>query len=185
MPGFTLLNLLVTLAVASTLAAATLPRFATLLQATQTRAVVGHALGAVRFARHAAIAYRTTVTVCPDDGIACGPRDTWAAGTRIFLDQDRNGRQDPNDVVLRQLPALASAHTVYWRSFRRRPYLQFEPSGLTAWQNGHLLICLDNAPRMARQIIINAQGRTRMARDNDGDGIVEDARGRPVTCPTP
>jgi len=33
-------------------------------------------------------------------------------------------------------------------------------------------------------IILNAQGRVRVARDVDGDGIVEDAAGRPVSCPS-
>ena len=58
------------------------------------------------------------------------------------------------------------------------------PSGLTDWQNGNFLYCPQGGdPRFARQIVINAQARVRHARDSDGDGIVEDARGRPVTCP--
>ena len=82
------------------------------------------------------------------------------------------------------MPRLGEGERFYWRSFRNRSYLMIRPSGLTDWQNGNFLYCPESGdPRLARQIVINAQARVRHARDSDGDGIVEDARGRAVVCP--
>jgi type IV fimbrial biogenesis protein FimT len=58
------------------------------------------------------------------------------------------------------------------------------PRGYTAWQNGNFLYCAaGGAATEARMVIVNPQGRLRIARDRNGDGIVEDAAGRPVSCP--
>ena len=57
------------------------------------------------------------------------------------------------------------------------------PTGLTDWQNGNMLVCPpDGNPRQARLLVVNAHGRTRLATDNDGDGVVEGANGSPVSC---
>jgi type IV fimbrial biogenesis protein FimT len=87
------------------------------------------------------------------------------------------------DDVLRGIPALPAGSTVFWRSFRNRPYLVFQPTGLTDWQNGHFLFCpASGNARDARQVVLNPQGRLRQMTDRDGDGIVEDTSGRPVRC---
>jgi len=79
---------------------------------------------------------------------------------------------------------LPDGARVYWRSFRNRSYLQINATGLTNWQNGHLLYCPANGDvHFARAVIINAQGRVRNAADSNGDGIVEDANGDPLVCP--
>ena len=86
--------------------------------------------------------------------------------------------------MLRALPALARGSRVYWRSFRNRSYLSFTSTGLTAWQNGSFRYCpLSGDPSLIREVILNPAGRLRRATDHDGDGVVEDATGAPVSCP--
>ena len=180
----TLIELLVTLAVAAILMSAALVSASHWIEQGRASAAINQMLGAVQFTRHAAVTYRTTATLCPADGLKCGRRNDWHNGALMFLDRNVNGRVDGEDVVLRQLPRLRSGARIYWRSFRNRSYLSIKPSGLTDWQNGHLLYCPPSRdPLYAREVIINAQARVRHARDTDGDGIVEDARGRPVSCP--
>ena len=105
-------------------------------------------------------------------------------GTLIFIDRNRDGRRDPDEPVLRWLPGLDSGGRIYWRSFRNRSYLQFNPSGLTNWQNGNLLYCPRNGDaHFAREVIINAAARPRKAPDLNHDDIPEDANGQPVRCP--
>lgn len=57
------------------------------------------------------------------------------------------------------------------------------PRGTTNYQNGNFSFCPSNKnPALARQIIVSATGRTRYARDLDGDGIVENSKGQPLHC---
>ena len=193
--GLTLVELLTTLAVAGILVASASGGAGHLLGQHRASAAVNQMLGAIRFARHAAVAHRSPATLCPADGAqslqpgspsqeSCGRRNTWHNGALVFLDRNANGRFDGSDVLLRRMPPLGEGERFYWRSFRNRSYLMIRPSGLTDWQNGNFLYCPESGdPRLARQIVINAQARVRHARDSDGDGIVEDARGRAVVCP--
>lgn len=182
--GATLVELLVTLAVAGVLLLFALPRFGGLLDSQRSTAAVNQLIGALSYARSAALLHRQTVTLCPSAGAQCLGRNEWHHGALIFLDHNRNGILDAEDQALTRLPALHPGARIYWRSFRNRSYLQFQPRGYTAWQNGSFLYCPpDAAPQRARMVILNQQGRTRLARDRDGDGIDEDAEGRPLACP--
>ncbi len=190
--GLTLVELLTTLAVAGILVASASGGAGHLVEQHRASAAVNQMLGAVRFARHAAVTHRAFATLCPAEGAQpggpsqhdCGRRNTWHNGALVFLDRNANGRFDGEDVLLRRVPRLREGDRFYWRSFRNRTYLMIRPNGLTDWQNGNLLYCPENGdPTYARQIVVNAQARVRHARDSDGDGIVEDSRGRPVACP--
>lgn len=182
--GLSLIELMVALAVAGILMSGAVVSASHLIAHHRASAAINQMIGAVQFARHCAVTYRTTTTLCPANGNRCGRRNTWHNGAIVFLDRNVNGRIDGDDFILRRLPRLRPGQRIYWRSFRNRSYLSIRPSGLTDWQNGHLLYCPPTRdPIYAREVIINAQARIRHARDTDGDGIVEDARGRPVVCP--
>ena len=116
-------------------------------------------------------------------GDACGRRSDWHQGGWIFADANSNARIDEGERVYGALPPLRKGSSLRWRSFRNRGYLRFRANGLTDWQNGHFQYCPPGGdPRHARQVILNAQGRARLAPDTDGDGIAEDADGRPLAC---
>lgn len=183
--GITITEMLVALAIAAVMTGLALPAFQGLVQQNRAAAALNQLLGALQSARHAAITLRTAVTLCPSAVPSeCGARDTWHQGTLMFADDDADGRRDANEQILRWLPGFSDRSRIYWRSFRNRSYLQIKPSGMTDWQNGHLLYCPpDGNPRYAREVIINAQARPRNAPDADHDGIAEDADGRPLRCP--
>jgi type IV fimbrial biogenesis protein FimT len=182
--GFTLPELLVTLAIAAAAMAIAVPAFNDLLAANRATAALNQIVGAISVARTEAILQRRTVTLCPGaDGI-CQGRDQWHHGALVFIDADRNGRIDEGERVVATLPPLQPGERIYWRSFRNRSYLQFHPRGFTDWQNGNFLYCpRDGQPRHARMVILNAQGRVRVARDADGDGVAEDADDAALRCP--
>jgi len=182
--GFSLIEMLVALAVAGVLLGLAWPAMSELTAANRSAAALNQITGATQWARHAAITLRTTVTMCPGATNACGGRDTWHDGTLIVADNNGNGRIDAGEEILRVLPRLQGGGRAYWRSFRNRSYLQFNATGLTHWQNGTLLYCpRDGDARHARAVIINAAGRARKAPDRNGDGIAEDASGKPLRCP--
>ena len=180
--GITLVELLVCLVIASVLAGFALFSTPDWIAQYRARTSLSTLRAAINLARHAAVRRGYNVVVCPSAGDACGPANTWINGALIFEDRNRDRVLNQSDVIISQSPGVASGGIV-WRSFRNRGVLVFKPRGLTDWQNGHFQFCPeDNDVRHARQVILNYAGRTYASRDRDGDGIHEDAHGRPLRC---
>lgn len=181
--GASLTEMLTALAVVAVLAGVTAPGMASLVGRGQADAAMAQMVGAIRYARQLAVTRGATATLCPGAGAACGRRDSWHEGALVFIDSDGNGRLDAGEEIARRLPPLPRGYRLRWRSFRNRKSLSMRPTGMTDWQNGSMVLCPpDGDARHARQLIVNAQGRMRLATDTDGDGIVENAQGRPVSC---
>jgi len=175
--------MLVVLALAALLLRFALPGFQDLLAGQRAAAASNGIIGAVRLARSAAITFRVPVVMCPSSGGRCGGRSDWPGGALVFADANGNADFDPGERLFGGMPGLEPGASLTWRSFRNRSYLRFNPGGLTAWQNGNFQYCSASGdPHHARQIIVNSAGRTRQAPDADGDGIREDAAGRPLSC---
>ena len=176
-------ELLAALTVVAVLAAVAAPGMSGLLERRRGEAATEQMLRAVQYTRGLAVTRRVTATLCPGTGERCGPRDGWHEGAFVFLDLNADGRRAPEEPIAQRLPPLPQGYRVTWRSFRNRVSLSMRPNGLTDSQSGNLLICPpDGDPTGAHQLIVNVQGRVRRARDSDGDGVVENAGGEPVSC---
>ena len=181
--GLSLIELLTSLCIASLLAGFAFPASEAFVKRLSSDTKVDEFRAAINMARHTAIALNTNVIMCPKADAECGPRNSWHQGTLIFADQNGDRRPGTDELVVAVLPPLKSGR-IYWRAFRNRSYLKFTGSGVTDWQNGHLLFCpTDNNPELARQVTLNYAGRTYSSHDNDGDGVHEDAHGEPIVCP--
>ena len=180
--GRTLTEVLGVLAIIGIMLASSMPSVTELVERARAASTINALMGAVQFTRHSAVMLQSPVTLCPsDDGSSCG-RD-WQLGAIAFVDRGRAGRVDTSDRVLRRFGPFPKGARIRWRSFGNRRYLQITPLGFTRHQPGHIQYCPPTAnPRFARQVIVNWQGRARMAPDTNGDGIREDARGRPLVC---
>lgn len=183
MRGISLIEQLVVVAIAGVIASMAVPAFTDWQRRERSVAVLNQMVGAVSYARNAAASLRVMVTLCPGSNGECGSRNSWHEGAVIFADRNRNGQRDSSDALLTALPALRDGERITWRSFRNRSVLQMTPTGMTNWQNGSFQYCpADGSAEGARMVILNAAGRARPARDSDEDGVVEDARGRPLVC---
>lgn len=85
--GFTLLELLITMAVVAILAAVAVPSFQNMIATQQVRSAASDLVSALNFARSEAVKRNTTVRV--DPGI--DPGDDWNDGWEVYVD----GSADP------------------------------------------------------------------------------------------
>lgn len=183
--GLTLIESLIAIAIISLLAWQSAPGFKNFLEQQRAIANTHQLASALRLTRHAAVSYNLVATLCPWDKQSARCSHNWQQESMIFIDRNNNHKLDTDDQVVRQLPALSEGSHVQFRSFGNHQYLQIRPNGMTNYQSGHILYCPPGGnPKYANQIIISMTGRLRLARDSDGDGISEDSRGRPLTCPT-
>jgi prepilin-type N-terminal cleavage/methylation domain-containing protein len=82
--GFTMIELMVTIAVAAILVGIAVPSFQNYIQNTRSRALASDLSSALNLARAEAVTRADQVNVCPsDDGAACG--GTWADGWVVIV----------------------------------------------------------------------------------------------------
>jgi prepilin-type N-terminal cleavage/methylation domain-containing protein len=93
--GFTLLELIVTLLVASTLSALTVPTVGNLLHQTRLNRVSGTLQSDIAFARTEAIKRREAISVAITD-------EQWVQGWSVFVDGNSDGDIDTGEEVIRE-----------------------------------------------------------------------------------
>ncbi len=181
--AFTLVELLIALAIAAVLAGLAYPAFADLIARMHATSRVNDLVGIIRFARHSAVNGGRWVTLCPAVAETCTNRPEWQSGIMVFEDRNRDGNRQASEPVLGYLPQLDEGEQLHWRAFRRRNHLTFRSAGYTNWQNGSFHYCpASGDPRYGKVLIVNIQGRTVPSVDADGDGIDEQANGEPLAC---
>jgi type IV fimbrial biogenesis protein FimT len=170
--GFSLYELLLTLAVAALVLMAGLPSFGSLVADQRLRVEADALFHAFHLARKASIARRRVVSLCPSpDGATCVPGTDWSAGWLLFVNDDRDDPPilDAGEQILRD-------HRVDPRvrvAANRRGFT-LRTTHLRA-TNGTLVVC-DRARRAeARAVVVSYTGRPRVAR--------ADGRGEPYACP--
>jgi len=174
--GLTLVEMLIGLAVLGVLITTALPAMEAWVQATRADLRMRTLAAQIALARSTAVTRQLGVTLCPSaDQQQCG--GNWAQGSLIFTDRNGDRRLNQDDAMVRVNGPLASGETLTWRAFQNRTYLQVEPSGFMRHQSGNFTLCPASGKLVhARQLIVNATGRTRLARE-------EDSSGNPLRCP--
>ncbi len=114
--GFTLLELLITVAVAAVLAAVALPNMSIFIQNNARSTNMNGLTTAFNIARSEAVTKQITTTVCASTttptpvAYTCNGTNQFEDGYIVMLDADADGNVDPGDVVLRiSEPDMGSA----------------------------------------------------------------------------
>jgi type IV fimbrial biogenesis protein FimT len=110
--GYTLVEILVSIAVVSILAAIAIPSFKYVTTSNRITTEVNTLLGDMQFARGEAIKEGQSVTVCvSSDGLTCTGTTNWHNGWIVFMDTNNNGVKDGGESVLRTHVALTGGDT--------------------------------------------------------------------------
>lgn len=159
--GFTLTELLVTLAIAGVLAMLGASTMAGLLAHTHTASTEAEVAGTLRHARTVAIMRNARVLVCPShDGRRCSAGDDWQNGWLIAQDSDHDGQPDSPAALIHAQAAMPTGIRVITSVGRGR--IAFQPSGSAGGSNVSFTVCHAKM-REGKQVIMANSGRVRLA----------------------
>lgn len=156
--GFTLIELMVTIAVLGILLSIAIPSFQNMLLGNRIAAQTNQLITALNYARSEAVKRGSPATVCSttDGGVTCAGSTNWATGWLVFADADKDGTIDGGEAVLRVWPALGGGNTL--NSGQQR--VSFVSTGFATGFNTTFKLCDERGADEGRAITINAMGRT-------------------------
>lgn len=178
--GLSMLELMIVLALTAIILTTAGPAWNGLVESTSRRTLIAELITGFNLARNTAVQEQLITTICPLDSDDHCSHD-WSGPITIFRDAKKARRLENAKQIIRIIdPADRGKLVVRSAS---RPYFGFRNNGMANSAIGNLTWCPnDKNPKEAVQLRINMGGRLQTARDQDGDGIVEDSSGDPISC---
>jgi len=159
--GFSLLELMVVLALASVLATLAIPSYQALLQRWALRTEAQALVDDLRHARAQALSRGQSVSICPSvDGRMCAAHADWGHGWLIFLDLDANRVIAATELVLRQHRVTSTIRSISSNSNASLAGLTFAPNGQARGAGQGLTLL--GAGTSRRLVCVSMQGRAVM-----------------------
>ncbi len=160
--GFTLVELMVVVAILALLAGIAAPNFSSMIKDSRLSSANADFMAALQLAKSESVARVTPVSMCMANGgfTGCAPNGSgnWQQGWIIFSDADGDGTVDGGDAVLHAHEALGNL--TYRGTAQVKIPITFNPSGSTSITSIQVLIaCDDRGFASGKGILITITGR--------------------------
>ncbi|GGK10903.1 GspH/FimT family protein [Luteimonas terricola] len=162
-PGFTLIELCMTLAVVAVVTALAAPSVTQARRDANALAVYHSTTSSLALARSLAVTRGHPVTLCPsDDGHSCTGGVDWSAGWIMYLDRTRSSQPENASAVMEVSPPLKRGFAL--RSSAGRQRIRYLPHGWASGSNVSLALCSGGDSRLLGKVVVNNAGRARIQR---------------------
>jgi type IV fimbrial biogenesis protein FimT len=164
--GFTLAELLVTLAVMAILLTLAVPALSEAMLSSKLTTLANSFLSNLHLARSEAIKRNAHAALCTSaTGISCSVSGGWHQGWVVFHDVNNNATLDGDEAVILTQAALPTDFRLTGNAPVSK-YISYSPAGTTglvsgAFQAGTLTLCYASSTQ-ARQIVISRTGKPRI-----------------------
>lgn len=155
MKGFTLIELMATIAIFSITASFSIPFFSHFSQKQKVSSDIITTISMINMTRSEAIKNKQTVSLC---GLSNDTRcqKNWQQ-LAIFV----NNKSNP----IRKVKLSNSYSSIKWSAFQRKPELSFSPNGYTSHLNGSLYLCHKTYPDLHRALKVSKSGRITVSKN--------------------
>lgn len=164
--GFTLIEILIAVAVLGILMAIAIPNFIEMINRTRVGMQAEELMTDLGLARSEAATRSLRATVCVStDGASCVSSATaWQAGRLVFVDSNADGAVSVGETILKYEQALRGDTTIAATGFSSAIGLTYGPyGGLVPATSGSFKIC-SAASAVGRQIAVAVTGRATSSR---------------------
>lgn len=185
--GFTLVELIMAMAIAAIVLSLAVPSFQTYVNKNRKTTSVNDLVTALSLARSTAITRRERVTVCKSsDGATCntgtGSGD-WSQGWMMFTNPNNGNTILNSGGALLRVHGALPGNISFSGNNNVVNRVSFSPQGLARGSNGTITYCDTHGANGAVALVISIGGQVRRALDENDDNIV-DVLGVNVSCPT-
>lgn len=159
--GFTLLELMVTLAIVSILLSVGVPGFRSVIMDSRLVRDTNQFVGSINLARSSAVRFQRSATVCTSANFnavlpSCSGSSDWSQGWIVWVDKDRDGAIDANEILSVQEPI--DSMTTF--SATNVALFSYDARGFGSSPADELMMCDNRSGETGRRIRVNAAGRT-------------------------
>lgn len=182
--GFTLTELVVTLAILGIIASISVPSFAALHQNIKSETTVRNWVQFLNYGRSAATSNQSVITVCAIDENSCTNefKNEWV----MFTDNNKNKTIDSDEIIIRQFSPTDSLAIKIYPS--NRTFFRFydQPTGIYSGLMSSVSLCpTGQVDQHAAHIKINIMGRISTSKYKNENNVTQrmsNGKLEAVTC---